>query len=236
MKISVIIPHFRGSAYLKDALESLRLQDYPELDVLLIKDGCSEDLGDLLEEYACLNIRVFDTGAKKGEPFGVPTARNIGLKNADGEFVFFLDSDDYLSDGYFKALLDMAAKYPDTMIRSSKKKTYFKREGQLLREEQQRQLLEQQAESSETDDDEAENPEDVNEGDELDAMGEDGEAIQEKYKFGSATVLGLLIPRRVIDTTFNEKYRYYSDLPFMSSICRNAPIMSCKEVRYYKRS
>ncbi|MBO4509757.1 MAG: bifunctional glycosyltransferase family 2 protein/CDP-glycerol:glycerophosphate glycerophosphotransferase [Lachnospiraceae bacterium] len=236
MKISVIIPHFRGSAYLKDALESLRLQEYPELDVLLIKDGCSEDLGDLLEEYACLNIRVFDTGAKKGEPLGVPTARNIGLKNADGEYIFFLDSDDYLSDGYFKALLEMAAKYPDIMIRSSKKKTYFKREGQLLREEQQRQLLEQQAESSETDDDEAENPEDVNEGDELDAMGEDGEAIQEKYKFGSATVLGLLIPRRVIDTTFNEKYRYYSDLPFMSSICRNAPLMSCKEVRYYKRT
>ena len=49
MKISVIIPHYRGKAYLKDALESLKLQEYPDIEVLLIKDGCDEDLEDLLE-------------------------------------------------------------------------------------------------------------------------------------------------------------------------------------------
>ena len=234
MKISVIIPHYRGSAYLKDALESLRLQEYPELEVLLVKDGCEEDLEDLLEEYKVLNIKVFDTGAKPGKPKGVAVARNLGLKNASGDYIFFLDSDDYLSDGYFSALLDMAQKYPEAMIRSSKKKTYFKREGQLLREEQKRQ--QEQAESSETDDDEAENPEDANEGDELDEMSEDSEAVQERFKFGSATVLGILIPKRYIDTVFDEKYRYYSDLPFMSRICRNAPIISCRDVRYYKRT
>ncbi len=236
MKISVIIPHYRGKAYLKDALESLKLQEYPDIEVLLIKDGCDEDLEDLLEEYRILNIRLFDTGAKPGKPKGVPVARNIGLKNQSGDYVFFLDSDDYLSDGYFNALMDMAEKYPEVMIRSRKKKTYFKREGQLLREEQKRQLLEQQAESSETDDDDAENPEDTNEGDELDEMSEDIEAVQEKYKFGSATVLGTLIPQKFIDTVFDEKYRYYSDLPFMAKICRNVPVLSCKEVRYYKRT
>ena len=234
MKISVIIPHYRGSAYLKDALESLRLQEYPELEVLLVKDGCEEDSEDLPEEYKVLNIKVFDTGAKPGKPKGVAVARNLGLKNASGDYIFFLDSDDYLSDGYFSALLDMAQKYPEAMIRSSKKKTYFKREGQLLREEQKRQ--QEQAESSETDDDEAENPEDANEGDELDEMSEDSEAVQERFKFGSATVLGILIPKRYIDTVFDEKYRYYSDLPFMSRICRNAPIISCRDVRYYKRT
>lgn len=234
MKISVIIPHFRGPAYLKDALESLRLQEFTDFEVLLVKDGCEEDLEELLEEYKILNIIVSDTGAKPGKPKGVAVARNIGLEDASGEFVFFMDSDDYLSDGYFTALLGMTEKYPEAMIRSSKKKTYFKREGQLLREEQKRQ--QEQSEASETDDDEAENPEDTNEGDELDEMSEDSEAVQEKFKFGSATVLGILIPRRFIDTVFDVKYRYYSDLPFMCSICRNASIISCRDVRYYKRT
>ena len=68
MKISVIIPHYRGSAYLKDALESLRLQEYPELEVLLVKDGCEEDLEDLLEEYKVLNIKVLTQAQNPESP------------------------------------------------------------------------------------------------------------------------------------------------------------------------
>ena len=104
MKISVIIPHFRGETYLRDALYSLKVQEYPSMEVLLILDGCSEDLSGLKQEYSDLNIREFSTKAKAGSPKGVAVARNIGLKEAEGEYIFFLDSDDYLSDGYFSAL------------------------------------------------------------------------------------------------------------------------------------
>ncbi|MCR5725876.1 MAG: bifunctional glycosyltransferase family 2 protein/CDP-glycerol:glycerophosphate glycerophosphotransferase [Lachnospiraceae bacterium] len=238
MKISVIIPHFRGETYLRDALYSLKVQEYPSMEVLLILDGCSEDLSGLKQEYSDLNIREFSTKAKAGFPKGVAVARNIGLKEAEGEYIFFLDSDDYLSDGYFSALEDTVEKHPDAMVRSKKVKTFFKREGQLLKEEEKRALLEQQADSEDgSEDEDDENPEGVNAGDleNSDSAGDAG-TTEETSKFGSATALGILIPRRFITATFDEKYKYYSDLPFMMCISRNAPIYTCREARYYKRT
>ena len=121
MKISVIIPHFRGDAYIRDCLESLRAQEYhsfdetlpelpptytgertlleeiPKLEVLIVKDGCTDDVDKVCAEYPELDIKIFSTGAKKEKPKGVAAARNIGLKNATGDFVLFIDSDDYIS-------------------------------------------------------------------------------------------------------------------------------------------
>ena len=232
-KISVIIPHFRGEAYLKDALYSIKCQEYLNIEVILVTDGCTEDLTEIIGKYPELNIKRFNTTAKKGSNKGVANARNIGLENATGDFIFFLDSDDYISDGYFEALLAMAETHPDAMIRTKKYKTYFKREGQLLREAEKKALLEQQADGDDDPDEEEENPE---AGGEEDEEGTEAGALIETNKFGSATVLGLLIPRCFIDTRFDESYKYYSDLPFMSRICRNAPIVTCKGIKYYKRT
>ncbi len=234
IRISVIIPHFRGESYLKDALYSIKCQEYPFTEVILVLDGCKEDLSEIIGMYPELDIKVFKTNAKKGSPKGVANARNIGLENATGDYVFFLDSDDYLSDGYFEALLAMAETYPDAMIRTKKIKTYFKRDGQLLREAEKKALLEQQADGDDDPDEEEDNPEAGGE-EEDDPETETGTLV-EKNKFGSATVLGLFIPRRFIDAKFDESYKYYSDLPFMCKICRNAPIVTCKGIKYYKRT
>ena len=126
MKISVIIPHFRGDTYLKDCLESIRAQEYhsfdekkdeaevlyfepcepleerPEVEVLIVKDGCGDDAEKVSAEFPELDIKIFSTGAKEGNPKGVAAARNIGLKMMSGDFVFFLDSDDYLSAEAFE--------------------------------------------------------------------------------------------------------------------------------------
>ena len=234
MKISVIIPHYRGLNYLKDALECLTHQECGPMEVLVIKDGCSEELSDTLAGYTEFGIRVFDTGAKPGEPKGVAAARNIGLKEAEGEYVLFLDSDDYFSDGAISAMLQKAGEFPDAMVRAKKKKTAFKRKAQFAKEEEKRLLLEE-AENQDTEDDDDDFSQDDDGGVEGARENED-ETVQTRYKFGSATVLGILIPRRFIDFEFEEKYRYYSDLPFMCRLCRNAPIVTCMEARYYKRA
>ena len=256
IEISVIIPHFRGPAFLRDALDSLRCQEYPDMEIILIKDGCGEEIDVVLEDYSDLNLKVLDTGAAHKAPKGVAVARNMGLREAKGNYILFLDSDDYISEGFIAAMLEKASNNPDAMIRSKKTKTIFKRESQLAKEEEKRIRREQQAENADAEDDYEEEDTDREadaeiEGDaesetEIEGEGEgEGEGTEqieeagtviERNKFGSATVLGMLIPRRFIDTEFSEEYRYYSDLPFMMKLCRNAPILRCKLVRYYKRS
>lgn len=92
-KISVIIPVFNMYGYLSRCLDSIINQSYRNLEILLINDGSSDGSGGLCDEYARKDkrIKVFHQ-----ENRGVSAARNTGLENACGEFVIFLDSDDYL--------------------------------------------------------------------------------------------------------------------------------------------
>ena len=283
MKISVIIPHFRGDTYLKDCLESIRAQEYhsfdekkdeaeelyfepcepleerPEVEVLIVKDGCGDDAEKVSAEFPELDIKIFSTGAKEGTPKGVAAARNIGLKKMSGDFVLFLDSDDYLSAEAFEGLLTKYKENPGMMVRLTQKKTWFKRESQLQKEEERRlkkeqELAEIQAALNEgSDDDDSPSGEDFGEeatdsvnaveGDEYyDEFGDEGVLIH--YWYGSATVLGILIPVDVIKgESFDETYTYYSDLPFMTRLClktaivnRKKNMVTGKRVRYYKRS
>jgi len=268
MKISVIIPHYRGENYLRDCLESLRIQEYPELEVLLIKDGCTEDIDAIVKDYPELDLKVFSTKAKKNAPKGVAAARNIGIENSTGEFVMFLDSDDYLSEGALDAVIAKWEENPGMMVRLLRKKTWFKRDGQLQKEEERRLEKEMKAQAKaeeeaaiiveleaaaeeeenadEADDEFGEEALDLNEVDEeeRDELEEDEEGlVQVHYWHGSATAVGILIQRNLITEGFNEKYRYYSDLPFMTRLCsktfivnRRKNMMTEKRVRYYKRS
>ena len=249
MKISVIVPHFRGENYLRDCLESLRVQEYPELEVFIVKDGSADDVEKIAGEYGELDIKILTTNAKQGKPKGVAAARNVGLKSAKGDFVFFLDSDDYLSDGALDALIAKAEENPGMMVRLLKKKTWFKRESQLQKEEERRlqKELEAAEAAEESDDEYGEEAVDLTEADENmsdefgDEFGEDEVLIH--YWYGSATALGILIPRELITEGFNEEYTYYSDLPFMTRLCtkthivnRRKNMVTEKRVRYYKRS
>jgi len=248
---------------MRDCLDSIRAQGYCEVEVLVIKDGCGNAVDSICEEYRDINVKIYDTGAKKGSPKGVAVARNIGLKNFTGDFVLFVDSDDYISEGAFEALLTKAEENPGMMIRMPRKKTWFKRESQLQKEEERRLKREQmlaemeQALAEENDDspddefgddfgEEATDAtvESEGEGDEDEINDEQEEGIiTVHYWHGSATVLGIMIPKEFITEGFDESYRYYSDLPFMTRMCTKTSIVNRKKnmntlrrIRYYKRS
>ena len=101
-KISVIIPVYNMSAYLKDALESLRSQTLKEWEAVCIDDGSTDASPEILEAYARMDarFRVF-----RQENRGVSAARNRAIELAAGEYLFFLDPDDWLADeGVFSDL------------------------------------------------------------------------------------------------------------------------------------
>ena len=94
LKISVIIPVYRTEDYLKECVESVLRQDYKNLEIILIDDG-SPDGGPLLCDWYAEEYRQIRVVHQKNQ--GPGGARNTGLREAEGEFVLFLDSDDVLN-------------------------------------------------------------------------------------------------------------------------------------------
>ena len=93
MLISVIIPVYNVEEYLHYAIESLEKQTYKNFEIILVNDGSTDDSGKLCDEYSekYSNLRVFHK-----ENGGLSDARNFGIQKAQGEFITFLDPDDYL--------------------------------------------------------------------------------------------------------------------------------------------
>ncbi|MDO5400306.1 MAG: glycosyltransferase [Eubacteriales bacterium] len=107
--ISVIVPVYNVAAYLPQALDSILTQDYEKLEIILIDDGSRDDSGAICDRYAAGDPRVRVIHQKNG---GAAAAKNAGLRAATGEFLSFVDSDDYLEPGvygYMAALLKSEA-------------------------------------------------------------------------------------------------------------------------------
>lgn len=92
--ISFIIPVYNVEPYLRKCLDSLLAQDYDDWEALIIEDGSTDHSGAICDEYAARDsrLRVYH---KTNE--GVSSARNFGLDNARGEWIWFVDSDDWIS-------------------------------------------------------------------------------------------------------------------------------------------
>lgn len=97
-KISIIVPVYKAEKYLPRCIDSILSQDFTDFEVLLIDDGSPDTSGKICDEYAVKDnrIRVFHK-----ENSGVSFARNLGLDYARGEWISFIDADDFLSQGFF---------------------------------------------------------------------------------------------------------------------------------------
>ena len=106
-KISVIVPVYNAEKFLHCCIDSILTQTFNDYELLLINDGSNDDSGAICDEYAAkdLRIRVFHK-----ENCGVSSARNLGLDNANGVWVTFVDADDYVKDGYLRDLYEEAIK------------------------------------------------------------------------------------------------------------------------------
>ena len=91
-KVSVIIPVYNVENYLRQCLDSVVNQTLKEIEIICVDDGSTDDSFDILQEYAEKDARI---KVVKQKNQGVGFSRNKGIKLANGEFVCFLDSDDY---------------------------------------------------------------------------------------------------------------------------------------------
>ena len=98
MKYSVIVPVYNVESYLPRCIDSLLAQNYVDLEILLIDNGSNDQSGQICENYAAQfsNITAYHIPNK-----GVGSARNFGLSKAKGEFICFVDADDYLVGNLF---------------------------------------------------------------------------------------------------------------------------------------
>ena len=101
IKFSVIIPVYNVEAYLERCIDSILLQDYQDLEIIIINDGSTDRSPNICEDYAEKDSRIKVIHQLNK---GLPGARNSGLKIAKGEYIFFLDSDDYIEQNFFKIL------------------------------------------------------------------------------------------------------------------------------------
>ncbi|MBK9150479.1 MAG: glycosyltransferase family 2 protein [Saprospiraceae bacterium] len=91
--VSIIVPVYNARSYLSQCIESVIHQSYPHWELLLINDGSTDGSLQICRQYACTDSRVKVTDIPNG---GVSNARNIGIENAEGEFLMFIDADDWI--------------------------------------------------------------------------------------------------------------------------------------------
>lgn len=94
-KISVIIPVYKVEKYLKRCVESVVNQTYKNIEIILVNDGSPDKCGEICDEYARIDSRIKVIHKENG---GLSSARNSGLDIASGDYIMFVDSDDWISE------------------------------------------------------------------------------------------------------------------------------------------
>lgn len=112
--ISVVIPVYNTEKYLKKCLDSILSQTYQNFEILLVDDGSidksSEIIHDYMKKYPGIIHGFFQ------ENRGQSSARNLALRHAKGEYISFIDSDDYIGPLFFEQLYKTAKKYMSDMV------------------------------------------------------------------------------------------------------------------------
>lgn len=120
-KISVIIPIYQVEKFLNKCIESVISQTYKCLEILLIDDGSKDNCPKICDQYAKEDKRIKIIHKENG---GLSDARNMGIKNATGDYIFFLDSDDWVDQRIISHLYMLIKKYDADIAECQYEKVY----------------------------------------------------------------------------------------------------------------
>ncbi len=114
LKISVIVPVYNVERYLTKCLDSLISQTYQDMEILVVNDGSTDDSEKIIQEYT-------KNYPEKIKPFtkengGLSDARNFGIDRAAGDYIGFVDSDDYVNPSMFEEMAGLAEKHQAKMV------------------------------------------------------------------------------------------------------------------------
>ena len=106
--ITVIVPCYKVERYLHKCVNSILLQTYTNLEIILVDDGSPDNCGKICDEYLEKDSRIKVIHKENG---GLSDARNVAIDIAIGEYITFIDSDDYVSVDYIETLYNLIEKY-----------------------------------------------------------------------------------------------------------------------------
>lgn len=119
--LSVVVPIYNVAPYLRECLASILSQTYTNLEIILINDGSTDESEEIAREYL-RDPRVCLISQKNG---GLSRARNAGMQRAKGDFIAFVDSDDYLALNFLEEMLKVALEYQADFV-CNENIVYFK--------------------------------------------------------------------------------------------------------------
>lgn len=109
----MIVPCYKVEQYLPNCIESIINQSYDNWELILVDDGSPDKCGDICDEYVRRDNRIKVVHKENG---GLSSARNVGMKVMTGDYVTFLDSDDYLHTDALNILVEYAEKYDTQLV------------------------------------------------------------------------------------------------------------------------
>ncbi len=130
--ISVIVPVYNVEDYLQRCIDSILCQTYKKLEIILVDDGSTDNSGKICDDNAKIDSRILVIHKVNG---GLSDARNAGIKNSNGKYISFIDSDDYIREDYIQYLYsnlkendadvsigDIQLVFPNSKIENKKEK------------------------------------------------------------------------------------------------------------------
>lgn len=102
MQLSVIVPVYNAERYLCECIDSILTQTFQDFELILIDDGSEDDSGKICNEYSKLNEKIKVIHQKNN---GVSNTRNVGIRNATGDYVVFVDADDTVEPSMYSMML-----------------------------------------------------------------------------------------------------------------------------------
>lgn len=111
--VSIIVPVYNVERYFDECINSLLEQTYKNIEIIIVDDGTKDNCGKKADEYAKRDKRIVSVHKENG---GLSSARNYGIKFATGDYLCFVDSDDYVSPEYIEKMVAVAAEKKADMV------------------------------------------------------------------------------------------------------------------------
>lgn len=111
--VSIIIPIYNAENNIVKCLESIMVQAYSNIEILCINDGSKDRTKKILEEYQKKDERIVIINKKNS---GVSDTRNLGIKHAKGDYIMFIDADDYIEKNYIEKMVSTVKKYKCDLV------------------------------------------------------------------------------------------------------------------------
>lgn len=106
--VSVVVPVYNVEKYLKKCIESILRQSYDNFELIIVDDGSTDSSGKICDEIKSIDNRITVYHKENG---GLSDARNYGIDRANGDYITFIDSDDYIHEDFLKTLVELVVKY-----------------------------------------------------------------------------------------------------------------------------